>query len=81
MQKHDRPYSCFTMFEGKHMLGTKLLEDVIEAAPNRRRFLNKIALGTAALSAMGGSASRALGQASGPTDADILNFALNLEYL
>ncbi len=41
------------------------------------------AAGTMALTACGGghSSSAAVAQSSGPTDADILNFALNLEYL
>lgn len=60
---------------------TELMKNVVDAAPNRRRFLNKIALGTAAVAAMGSGARTAHGQASAPTDADILNFALNLEYL
>ena len=59
----------------------KLLEETIENPPNRRRFLTKTALfGAATVAAAGLRNSQ--GQTSpAPTDADIFNFALNLEYL
>ena len=55
-----------------------LWNDVAAASPNRRSFLTKIGIASAAL-----GASRGVGtaQSAGPSDADILNFALNLEYL
>jgi hypothetical protein len=55
-----------------------LLEGVVAASPNRRAFLSKIGLASAALGALPGLS---LAQSAGPSDADILNFALNLEYL
>jgi hypothetical protein len=55
-----------------------IIEEVIAEAPNRRRFLTKIALASAGVAAMGAGLKA---QTSAPTDADILNFALNLEYL
>lgn len=54
-----------------------LIEMLAEQAPNRRSFLQKIGVASAALAA-GTGAAHAQGTI---TDADILNFALNLEYL
>jgi hypothetical protein len=62
------------------MAKERILEEVIAEAPNRRRFLNKIAIASAGAAAL--HAGLLEGQTSAaPTDADILNFALNLEYL
>lgn len=57
----------------------RILEEAIEAASDRRRFLSKIAIASAGIAAVG--AGLVEGQTSTPSDADILNFALNLEYL
>lgn len=57
----------------------RILEEAISAASDRRRFLSKIAIASAGVAAM--SSGLLEGQSSAPTDADILNFALNLEYL
>ncbi|MGB6946872.1 MAG: ferritin-like domain-containing protein [Bryobacteraceae bacterium] len=57
----------------------RILEEAIAAASDRRRFLSKIAVASAGVAAMGAGLMEA--QTSAPSDADILNFALNLEYL
>src|SRR3984885_4729293 len=57
----------------------RILEDAIAAASNRRSFFSKIAVASAGAAALGSGLVQA--QTSAPTDADILNFALNLEYL
>jgi hypothetical protein len=57
----------------------RILEEAIAAASNRRSFLGKIAVASAGAAALGAGVMK--GQTSAPTDADILNFALNLEYL
>src|SRR3984957_18027125 len=61
------------------MAKKNILEEVIAAAPDRRRFLSKIAMASPGVAAIGAGVMK--GQSSAPTDADILNFALNLEYL
>ena len=52
-------------------------------ASNRRKLLRNVGLGTvfAAASGLNLSSSTRAQAASAPSDADILNFALNLEYL
>ncbi len=57
----------------------RILEEAIASASDRRRFLSKIAVASAGVAAMGAGMMEA--QTSAPSDADILNFALNLEYL
>lgn len=62
------------------MTNSTVLKDVAAEAPNRRGFVKKLGIAAAAL----GAAAQMKGQdspAAAVTDADILNFALNLEYL
>ncbi|MDP9083467.1 MAG: ferritin-like domain-containing protein [Pseudomonadota bacterium] len=61
------------------MAKVRILEEAIAEATNRRSFLGKIAAASAGVAALGAGVME--GQTSAPTDADILNFALNLEYL
>ena len=63
------------------MIQPEILKGVIAESPDRRSFVRKLGLAGAIVGAA--AAPRALlGQTStGITDADILNFALNLEYL
>jgi hypothetical protein len=58
-----------------------LLDGVIEASPNRRRFLAKVSAATAVLGAASVATKNAQAQMTDITDVDILQFALNLEYL
>ncbi|MGH9512866.1 MAG: ferritin-like domain-containing protein [Terriglobales bacterium] len=60
----------------------ELLEKIVESPFDRRKFLKRAgatSLGVAAMTMMGGSVGKL--HAASITDADIVNFALNLEYL
>ncbi len=58
-----------------------ILKEVISQAPNRRKFVRNLGLAGAALG-IGSAVKVAKAQStSAPNDFDILNFALNLEYL
>jgi hypothetical protein len=58
-----------------------IIEEAIAAASNRRRFLSKIAAASAGAAVLGAGLAEGQTTTTAPTDADILNFALNLEYL
>ena len=71
-----------------HFLTPLQVKDIAVRREQRRNFFKKSSgfaagiAGGAILTACGGTASESVAQAtSGPSDADILNFALNLEYL
>ncbi len=54
-----------------------LVDEVLSQAPNRRRILTKMA----AAATIAGSAVRLKGDPSNPTPEEVVQFALNLEYL
>ena len=65
-------------------MSERILDEVVKASPNRRKFLATLGTATAAVSAMALASPReAEAQTSSPTATEIavLNFALNLEYL
>jgi Ferritin-like domain len=59
------------------MAQNEILKDVLSKSTNRRSLLRKIAIGSAALGAVGITAQAQ----SAPAPADVVQFALNLEYL
>lgn len=59
-----------------------LIEEVVERAPNRRSLLKKIGMASAALTAaVAADGIKLNAQSSTPSVVDVLQFALNLEYL
>ena len=60
-------------------MSESILQEVVKAAPNRRKFLKVLGAASAAVGAMTVGATSAEAQSS--TEMDVLNFALNLEYL
>ncbi len=66
------------MYKG-HFMSESILQEVVKAAPNRRKFLKVLGAASAAVGAMTVGAPKAEAQTS--TEMDVLNFALNLEYL
>jgi hypothetical protein len=61
-------------------MSKSLIAQVVEASPNRRKFLKTMGAATAAVGAMGLVGVKSAEAQSG-TEVEVLNFALNLEYL
>ena len=59
-----------------------LISEVVAESPNRRSLLRKLGMATAAVGAAATLGEKTMfAQSSGPTVVDVLQFALNLEYL
>ncbi len=60
-------------------MSESMIQEVVKASPNRRKFLKVLGVASAAVGAMSVGAVSA--EAQSTTEIDVLNFALNLEYL
>ena len=63
------------------MAQKNIINQVLEQSPNRRSMLRKLGLASAALSAAAVSETTLNAQAGSPGPVDVVQFALNLEYL
>ncbi len=63
------------------MSNNKLVSEVLSESPNRRSLLKKIGIASAAVGAVAVAGGVKLEAQTGPTVVDVLQFALNLEYL
>jgi hypothetical protein len=62
-------------------MSKNMIDDLVAASPNRRSFLKTIGAATAAAGALAFAGSTPAEAQMPPEELDILNFALNLEYL